>query len=338
MKTPDNTNFDHAKPKKVGVLLVNLGTPEQPTPSAVRVYLKEFLSDTRVVEIPRLIWWFILNLIILPFRSKRSAEAYQSIWQSEGSPLLINTKKLAAKVADSVSKEHPDFVVDYAMRYGKGNVAEKLDSFAQQGVTKLLVIPLYPQYSATTTASIFDVVGDYYQQQRRIPDIRFISHYHDNEKYIQALTDKVKDHWYMHGKADKLVLSFHGIPQRNWDKGDPYACECFKTARLVAQKLELDKDQILTTFQSRFGKAQWIEPYTEGTLKSLPSKNVESVQVMCPGFAVDCLETLEEIAEENKEYFIEAGGKTFEYIECLNDEQSHVDMMHQLIVDNTAGW
>ena len=338
MKTPNNTNFDHKKPQKIGVLLVNLGTPTEPTASAVRIYLKEFLSDSRVVEIPKIIWWFILNLIILPFRSKRSAEAYSSIWQKEGSPLLINTKKLAEKVGQKLAIEHDNIMVDYAMRYGTDNIAEKLKAFEQQGLSKLLVIPLYPQYSATTTASIFDVVGDYYQQQRRIPDIRFISHYHDNEDYVNALVNKVKDHWYMHGKAEKLILSFHGIPQRNWDKGDPYACECFKTSRLVAEQLELSQDQILTTFQSRFGKAQWIQPYTEGTLKALAAQGTKSVQVVCPGFAVDCLETLEEIAEENKEYFIEAGGEKFEYITCLNDDDSHVDMMSQLILDNTKAW
>jgi ferrochelatase len=338
MKTPDSTNFDHKKPMKTGVLLVNLGTPTEPTPAAVRVYLKEFLSDSRVVEIPKVIWWFILNLIILPFRSKRSAAAYQSIWQKSGSPLLINTKNLTNKVAQKLSQKSDQVIVDYAMRYGSDNMVEKLKLMEEQGVNKLLVIPLYPQYSATTTASIFDVVGQYYQQQRRIPDIRFVSHYHDNDNYIKALVDKVKYHWEVNGKAEKLMLSFHGIPQRNWDKGDPYACECFKTARLVAEQLELSSDQILTTFQSRFGKAQWIQPYTEATLKAEAAKGTSSVQVICPGFAVDCLETLEEIAEENKEYFIEAGGQKFEYIECLNDDDSHVDMMCKLIEDNTQGW
>jgi len=338
MKSPDNTNFDHNKSEKIGVLLVNLGTPTEPTASAVRVYLKEFLSDTRVVEIPRVIWWCILNLIILPFRSKRSAAAYQSIWQKEGSPLLINTKKLTTKVAEQMSCENDNIVVDYAMRYGTDNIPDKLKIMEQKGINKLLVLPLYPQYSATTTASIFDAVSQYYQKQRRIPDVRFISHYHDNEHYITALSDKIKSHWDKHGQAEKLMLSFHGIPQRNWDKGDPYACECFKTARLVSEQLGLSKQQMLTTFQSRFGKAQWIEPYTEATLKAEAANGTSSVQVVCPGFAVDCLETLEEIAEENKEYFIEAGGNKFEYIECLNDDESHVNTMYQLIKDNTKGW
>ena len=338
MKTPDNTNFDHNKSEKIGVLLVNLGTPSEPTVSAVRVYLKEFLSDSRVVEIPKVIWWCILNLIILPFRSKRSAAAYQSIWQKEGSPLLINTKRLTAKVAEKVSRKNDNTLVDYAMRYGTDNIADKLKIMGQQGIHKLLVLPLYPQYSATTTASIFDAVSQYYQSQRRIPDIRFISHYHDNEHYIKALSDKIKNHWDEHGQAEKLMMSFHGIPQRNWDKGDPYACECFKTARLVSEELGLSKQQVLTTFQSRFGKAQWIQPYTEATLKSEASNGTSSVQVVCPGFAVDCLETLEEIAEENKEYFIEAGGNKFEYIECLNDDESHVNTMYQLILENTQGW
>lgn len=338
MKTTDSKNFNHKRPVKTGVLLVNLGTPSEPTPAAVRVYLKEFLSDARVVEIPKVIWWFILNLIILPFRSKRSAAAYQSIWQESGSPLLINTKNLAAKVAQKFLQSDDKVIVDYAMRYGSDNIVDKLKTMEQQGVNKLLIIPLYPQYSATTSASIFDVIAQYYQKQRRIPDVRFVSHYHDNDNYINALVNKVKSHWEVHGKAEKLMLSFHGIPQRNWDKGDPYACECFKTARLVAERLELSEPQILTTFQSRFGKAQWIQPYTEATLKAEAAKGTSSIQVICPGFAVDCLETLEEIAEENKEYFIEAGGKHFEYIECLNDDESHVDMMYQLITDNIQGW
>jgi ferrochelatase len=338
MKTLDNTNFDHSKSEKIGVLLVNLGTPSAPTPSAVRVYLKEFLSDSRVVEIPRVIWWCILNLIILPFRSKRSAAAYQSIWQKEGSPLLINTKNLTVKVAQKLSCENDNIVVDYAMRYGTDNISDKLKIMEQQGVSKLLVLPLYPQYSATTTASIFDAVSQYYQVQRRIPDVRFISHYHDNEHYIKALSDKIKKYWDEHGQAEKLMLSFHGIPQRNWDKGDPYACECFKTARLVTEQLGLSKQQVLTTFQSRFGKAQWIQPYTEATLKSEAANGTSSIQVVCPGFAVDCLETLEEIAEENKEYFIEGGGEKFDYIECLNDDENHVETMCQLILDNTKGW
>ena len=335
--------FKHDQKDKIGVLLVNLGTPEQPTPKALRAYLKEFLSDNRVVEIPKLIWWMILNLIILPFRSKRSAKAYQSIWQSEGSPLLINTQALTNKVKQQFEQQNKDeFIIDVAMRYGTPSIDEKIQLLQQQGARKLLVLPLYPQYSATTTASTFDAVAQSFRKRRLIPELRFVNNYHNNDLYIKALANKVRAHWQEHGQAEKLVLSYHGIPRRNWDLGDPYACECHKTTRLLIEELSNDfdnvADKILTTFQSRFGKAEWIKPYTEATLKQLAKDGVTSVQVMCPGFSVDCLETLEEIKEENREYFIEAGGSKFQYIPCLNDDDAHAELMGNIIDNNTQGW
>jgi len=334
-------DFKHDQKEKVGVLLVNLGTPDQPTPKALRVYLKEFLSDNRVVEIPRLIWWMILNLIILPFRSKRSAQAYQSIWRADGSPLLLNTKALTENVKAALS-EHQHIEVDFAMRYGNPSVDSKVAEFQKKGVRKLLTIPLYPQYSATTTASTFDAIAQSFRKRRLIPELRFVNHYHDSPLYIKALADKVRGHWQEHGKPEKLVLSFHGIPKRNWHLGDPYACECHKTSRLLIEALQHEypdaADIIMTTFQSRFGKAEWIKPYTDATLKQLAAGGTKSVQVMCPGFAVDCLETLEEIAEENREYFVEAGGEHFSYIECLNDDAAHTGIMLDIVNNNIQGW
>jgi ferrochelatase len=336
MKYRNNTEFTHSRPSKIGVLMVNLGTPEAPTAKALKLYLKEFLSDPRVVEIPRLVWFFILNGIILPFRSKKSAHAYESVWTEQGSPLMFNTKQLSEAVQEQLSGE--EVVVEFAMRYGQPSVDSQISEMLAKGVEQLLVLPLYPQYSATTSASVFDAVAQSFVDRRWFPELRFINQYHDDPAYISALADKVRAHWEVHGRAEKLMLSYHGIPKRNWDMGDPYACHCFKTSRLLTEELGLEKDDVLTCFQSRFGKAEWLQPYTEQTLKALPSQGIESVQVMCPGFSVDCLETLEEIAEENKEYFLEAGGKDYQYIECLNRDQAHVDVMKGIILKHIQGW
>lgn len=336
MKYRNRNNFGHKNGAKIGVLLVNLGTPQAPTAKAVRPYLKQFLSDPRVVEIPRAIWYFILNGIILPFRSKKSAQAYASIWTEQGSPLLCNTQALAQSVATQFDEKQ--VLVEFAMRYGSPSMDDKISALLDQGVEKLLVLPLYPQYSATTTASTFDAVAASFKTRRWFPELRFVNQYLDEPKYIQALADKVKAHWQQHGKADRLMLSYHGIPKHFWDNGDPYVCQCFKTSRLLAEALQVEPDSILTCFQSRFGKAQWVEPYTDATLKSLPSQGVKSIQVMCPGFSVDCLETLEEIAEENREYFMEAGGESYQYIDCLNQDEAHVDAITEVIKQNLQGW
>ena len=330
------TNFDHAKADKLGVLLVNLGTPEAPTPKAVRSYLKEFLSDPRVVEVPKLLWWIILNVFILPFRSKKSAEAYASIWTEQGSPLLINTQALSNKLSAAFASQRLE--VDFAMRYGKPDIDSKLDALMAKGVRKLLVLPLYPQYSATTTAAVFDALSKSFAKRRWFPELRFVNQYHDDASYVQALADKIRAHWQSHGKADKLVLSFHGIPKLFWEKGDPYVCQCFKTARLLTQALNVSNDEVQVCFQSRFGKLEWVKPYLDETLKSLPANGVKSVQVVCPGFSADCLETLEEIAEENRDYFLEAGGDRFEYIPCLNDDDDHVEALKSLVERHTHNW
>ena len=339
MKYINNTDFTHSKKAKVGVLLTNLGTPDAPTPSALRRYLKEFLSDPRVVEAPRLIWWLVLNLVILTIRPRRSAAAYKTVWTDEGSPLLIHTKAQAEKVRRQLTDKYgDDVVVEFAMRYGNPSVDSVIENMLEQGVTKLVVLPLYPQYSATTTASTFDAIAQSLTKRRAIPELRFIKNYHDFQPYIDALANKIDDHWQQHGRADKLIFSYHGIPKRYLTNGDPYHCECYKTSRLVAEKLGLNEDEYMTTFQSRFGREEWLKPYTDHTLQALPSQGVKSLQVVCPGFSSDCLETIEEIGEENRDYFLEAGGERFEYIQALNSDESHINALTQLIENNLTGW
>ncbi|MUH72324.1 ferrochelatase [Psychrosphaera haliotis] len=337
MKFQNTPNFSHGQQDKIGVLLTNLGTPDAPTKEALKPYLKEFLSDPRVVEIPRLIWWCILNGVILPFRSRRSAKAYKGVWTEEGSPLLVNTQNIANKVAEHYS-DKSDVIVDFAMRYGNPSVESKLQGLLNQGARKVIVLPLYPQYSATTTASTFDAVADVFKKTRFIPELRFVNHYTDSKKLIIALANKIRKSWEANGKADKLIFSYHGIPNRYWHNGDPYACQCHKTSRLLAEELGLGEGEYLTCFQSRFGKEEWVKPYLDHTLKALPSEGIKSVQVVCPGFSADCLETIEEIGEENRDYFLEAGGAKFEYISCLNDEAEHIDALSEIIDKQMLGW
>jgi len=339
MKYQSQTVFTHKQSDKIGVLITNLGTPDAPTPKALRRYLKEFLWDPRVVEVPRPIWWLVLNLVILNIRPRRSAEAYSTVWTEEGSPLMVHTKAQAKAIGERCKEAYgDDVVVDFAMRYGNPSISSVLDKMLNAGVRKLVVLPLYPHYCASTTGSTFDAISHDFTQRRWIPDMRFISHYHDNPEYISVLADKVKKHWDEHGKADKLILSYHGIPKRYLTNGDPYHCECHKTSRLLAEALGLNKDQYMTTFQSRFGREEWLKPYTDETLKSLPEQGVKSVQIMCPGFSADCLETIEEIGEENREYFIESGGERFEYIEALNSDSSHIEMLFNIIKSNLTDW
>ena len=339
MKYQGNPDYSHKQTDKIGVLLTNLGTPEAPTAKALRPYLKEFLSDPRVVEVPRLIWWFVLNGIILNFRPKRSAEAYKTVWTEEGSPLLIHTRNQAAKVREALSNEYGDkIVVEFAMRYGNPAIKDTLDKMFAQGVTKLVVLPLYPQYSGSTSGSTFDAISADFVQRRFLPELRFINHYHDNPKYIEAVANKIAQYREQHGKADKLIFSYHGVPKRYLTNGDPYHCECHKTTRLIAEKLGLYKDEYMTCFQSRFGREEWLKPYTDHTLKALPKQGVKSVQIVCPGFSSDCLETIEEIGIENKEYFIEAGGEDYQYIPALNSDDEHITALLSLIRDNLHGW
>ncbi len=327
-------HFDHKESSKIGILVTNLGTPEAPTPKALRKYLREFLSDPRVVEINRLLWWFILKIILL-IRPAKSAHAYATIWTNEGSPLALNTQAQAMALQQVLGDA---YIVDWAMRYGQPSISAKIDAFLEKGVRKLLVLPLYPQYSASTTGSTFDAVAKDFQHRRWIPALRFIDGYHDHASYIDALCASIKQHWQHNGRCDKLVFTYHGVPLRYLHKGDPYHCFCHTTTRLVAQKLELKEDEFLTTFQSRFGREPWIEPYTDHTLMALAKEGVGSVQLICPGFSSDCLETLEEIAIQNKAYFLEAGGKEFQYIPALNDREEHIQCLAQIISENLQGW
>lgn len=339
MKYTGTDKFDHAQPPRVGVLVTNLGTPQAPERKPLRVYLKEFLSDPRVVEVPRLLWWFILNGIILNVRPARSAAAYRTVWTEDGSPLLLNTRAQADALQGALSARHGDTViVDFAMRYGTPAIADVVQEMLARGVRKLLVVPLYPQYSGPTTGSTFDALAADFTRRRWLPELRFVSSYHDYPAYIRALADSVRGHREQHGAADRLIFSYHGEPRRYLDEGDPYFCHCHKTTRLVAEALELSESDYLVTFQSRFGREEWLQPYTDETLKALPGAGVRSVQVICPGFSSDCLETLEEIGVENRDYFLEAGGERYEYIPCLNADPGHIDALAALVEEHLTGW
>lgn len=333
--------FTHGQPPKVAgtaVLYCNLGTPEAPTAAALRPYLAQFLSDHRVIEIPKAIWWLILHGIILRIRPKKSAAKYASIWTPEGSPLKVWTAKQASMLRGYLGERGHQVAVRYAMRYGQPSIASQLDALKAEGATRILILPAYPQYSGTSTASVFDAVYSWAAKIRHIPELRFVNHYHDHPGYIAALAVRVRAHWAKHGRADRLVLSFHGVPERTLHLGDPYHCECHKTARLLAEQLGLSKEQYLLTFQSRFGKAKWLEPYTEPTLVAMAQAGVKSVDVMCPGFTGDCLETLEEIAQEAKEAFMHAGGQAFNYIACLNDDPAWISALSGITQQHLAGW
>lgn len=342
MKYKNTTDYQHGDALKIGVLMVNLGTPDAPTKKALKVYLKEFLSDPRVVEpeFPRWVWWLILNGVILNLRPKRSAKAYASIWNDfgEGSPLLAISQAQHRAVAAQMKQENTQVVTELAMRYGNPSIQSGLAKLKAQNVDRLLVLPMYPQYSASTTASIFDAVTAELQSWRLIPETRFINHYHDHTGYIDALAHSVKNHWQVHGQPDQLLMSFHGVPKRYLINGDPYHCECHKTGRLLAEKLGLNESQYRITFQSIFGREEWLKPYTMDTLKALPDEGHKHVQIICPGFAADCLETLEEIQVENKAYFIDAGGEEFSYIPALNTEPAHIKFLSNLITDHADTW
>ena len=331
--------FHHGRKPRIGVLLTNLGTPDAATTPALRNYLREFLSDPRVVEVPRVIWWCILHLIILRIRPRRSAAAYRSVWTDAGSPLALHTKAQAHAVRKKLNEKFGENVyVDWAMRYGQPSIGNTLQKMMELGVTRLLVLPLYPQYSGSTTGSTFDALAQDFQSRRWLPELRFINSYHDNELYISALANSIAEHQKAHGKSDKLIFSYHGVPQRYLHKGDPYHCFCHQTTRLVASKMGLSEGSYATTFQSRFGREPWLQPYTDETLKQLASAGTKSLTVICPGFASDCLETLEEIEEENKDYFLEAGGEKFFYIPALNSRDDHIDALTQICSDNIQDW
>jgi ferrochelatase len=331
--------FTHGTPEKTGILLVNLGTPDAPTTPAVRAYLKEFLSDPRVVEVPRAIWWLILNGIILNTRPKKSAEKYARIWLPEGSPLRVYTAKQAVLLQGYLGeKTKAPFVVEYAMRYGNPSIPTVLRKLKEQNCQRILVVPMYPQYAASTTATVTDIVYGELQKMRNTPAIRTIKHFHDHPGYIRALANSINDYWMKHGRPEKLVMSFHGLPQFSLDKGDPYHCECHKTGRLLAQQLGLKPEQYIVSFQSRFGKAEWLKPYTAATLKELGKQKTARVDVVCPGFVADCLETLEEIALDVREDFLHAGGGEYHYIPCLNERDDWLHALTDIVQDNLHGW
>jgi protoporphyrin/coproporphyrin ferrochelatase len=330
--------YHHGSPARTAVLLVNLGTPDAATPAALRRYLAQFLSDPRVVEIPRLVWLTILHGIILRVRPAKSAKKYESIWMPEGSPLQVWSQKQATLLRGYLGERGHPVLVRHAMRYGNPSVAGVLDALKAEGATRILVLPMYPQYSGPTTASAIDAVAAWTAQVRHLPELRFVNRYHDDPGYIEALAQRVRGHWQTHGRPDRLVLSFHGVPRRTLLLGDPYHCECLVTARLLGERLQLAAEQLVVTFQSRFGKAEWLQPYTEPTLVALAKQGVGRVDVMCPGFTADCLETLEEIDQEARAAFLGAGGREFHYIACLNDSHAWIAALADITIRHLQGW
>ncbi len=332
-------DFFHGKAESTGILIVNLGTPDAPDAQSLRRYLREFLSDPRVVEIPRAIWYLILYLFILPKRPAESAKKYQSIWTEEGSPLLSISRQQQVALQKVINTRFNGPVkVELAMRYGNPSIRDGLLKLKEAGMRRLLVMPLYPQYCAATTATTFDAVFAELKRWRWVPELRTINHYHDHPAYIDALANSLKTYWEQHERGQLLLMSFHGIPKRNLTLGDPYFCECQKTARLLANALRLKPEEYRVTFQSRFGKAEWLQPYTDKTLQALPGEGIKTVDVICPGFAADCLETLEEIQTENHEYFIAAGGSAYHYVPALNTDERHIQALADVITRHTQGW
>jgi protoporphyrin/coproporphyrin ferrochelatase len=331
--------YAHGTPARTAILLINLGTPEAPTRAAVRRYLKEFLSDPRVVEIPRPLWWLILNGVVLNLRPARSAAKYAQIWDTDGSPLRIHTERQAKLLRGYLGAQgHAALDVDFAMRYGKPSIDAVLARLKQRRCERILVLPLYPQYAASSTATAFDAVSAYFRRTRNIPELRMVKHFHDHPGYIAALAEGVRKHWAQHGKPDKLLMSFHGLPRYTLARGDPYHCECQKTARLLAEALALAPEQFQLSFQSRFGRAQWLQPYTAATLADWGKQGMRRVDVVCPGFVADCLETLEEIGIEGRAEFLKAGGKEFHAIACLNESDAWIRALAQIALEQVRGW
>ena len=330
--------FDHAAPARAAVLLLQLGTPDEPTPAAVRRYLSEFLSDPRVVEIPRLAWLPILHGIILRTRPAQSARKYASVWTGEGSPLLVHTRRQASLLRGALGARGHDVEVAFAMRYGNPSIAKVLRELRERNVTRLLALPMYPQFSGSTTATAFDALGRELAGWRNQPEWRTVRGFHDDDGYLDALVASVRRAWERDGRAERLVMCFHGVPRRTLTLGDPYHCECQATGRQLAERLGLRPGEWLVTFQSRFGRAEWLQPYTEPTLRQLAASGVRSVDLICPGFIADCLETLEEIAIEGRQAFLDAGGQAFQYIECLNESPQFVDALATLAEQHLSGW
>jgi len=332
-------SYQHGTALAPGILLVNLGTPESPTAPALRAYLAEFLSDPRVVEIPRALWRLVLHGIILRTRPRESAKRYAAIWTPDGSPLKVHTARQATMLRGYLGERTRSRVeVEYAMRYGTPSIMQGVNALKTRGCDRILVLPLYPQYSASTTASVFDAIGAAVVRMRNAPAIRFVKHFHADAGYIKALARNINDYWTQSWRPDKLVMSFHGVPRFSLDKGDPYHCECQVTARLLAQELGLTADRYAVSFQSRFGRAEWLKPYTAEVLAALGRAKTGRVDVVCPGFVADCLETLEEIALEAKGMFLQAGGQSFHYIPCLNERDPWIRALTDLAWTNLHGW
>lgn len=333
------SDYAHDSTPITGVLITNLGTPDEPTPAAVRRYLKEFLWDPRVVEIPRPLWWVILHAFVLTTRPRKSAHAYSQIWSDDGSPLMAYSKLQSDALQKSLATRIKGPVkVVLGMRYGNPSIASALEELHAANARRILVFPLYPQHSAATTASTLDAVAMTLRQWRQVPDLRFVAQYHDQPGYISALAAGISQFWDRHGKPERLVFSFHGMPRRTLLAGDPYHCQCQKTARLVAEQLGLADDDWVVAFQSLFGREEWLRPYANETLAQLGKQGLKSVHVVCPGFSADCLETLEEMALQNKAVFQEAGGGDYRYIPALNDAPEHISALADIVMQNVAGW
>lgn len=332
--------YQHGDQLKVGILLANLGTPDAPTAKALRPYLRQFLSDRRIVEIPRLIWWLILNGIILLIRPKKSAEKYASVWTAEGSPLMVHAQKQTTLLRGFLSQRiNSPFAVELGMSYGNPSMASAIEKLKAQHCNRILVFPLYPQYAASSTASALDAVWRVLLKTRNMPAIRTINHYHNHPAYIAALAESVREHWRVNGgKPSKLIMSFHGVPKFHLMNGDPYHCECHVTARLLAEALQLDKDEYQVAFQSRFGKQEWLKPYLVNTLEMLGKAKTKRIDVICPGFSSDCLETLEEIAMEGQHIFQSNGGGEYHYIPALNENDAWIHAMTTIALENMQGW
>ena len=331
-------DYEHGSKEKIGVLITNLGTPDAPNKKQLKVYLNQFLSDPRVIELPKILWQIILKLVILQIRPSKSAEAYKQIWTDKGSPLLDIANRQLNKIQSSFSSKNENIVFEVGMRYGNPSIPDALLKLQKKQVRRLLVLPMYPQYCAATTGSTFDEVTNVLQKWRWIPEMRFINQYFEEKNYIVALSNSIKSFWEKTSKPQKIIFSYHGIPKRYLTNGDPYHCFCLKTTRLVKEYMGLSDDEIMTTFQSRFGREEWLKPYTSETLKELPKQGIKNIHIISPGFSSDCLETLEELEEENKEYFMESGGENYHYIPCLNDHDDHIDVFVNLIKKHTQGW
>ncbi len=327
-------SLSYTQQNRTAVLLLNLGTPDAPTADAVRPYLKSFLSDLRVVELSKWLWQPVLRGIVLPFRAKKSAHAYEKIWFKEGSPLEVYTARQAAVLAERM----PDLIVRHAMTYGNPSIADVLAELKSQGVGRLLAISLYPQYAASSSGAALDKVFGQLLRQRNQMSVRTVSRFYDDAGYIDAMKNHILRYWAEHGRGKKLMLSFHGVPQKHYDLGDPYPDECRHTAKLLAEALELTEDEYTVSFQSQFGRAKWVTPSTQDLFGKLPKQGVTELDVFCPGFLADCLETMEEIALMGREQFYEAGGKSYRYIPCLNDNPDWIDALVALAEENLGGW